>query len=111
MSRIIIRRAKPSDRADVLRAVVELQNYERQLHETRLPGEQIADAYTDAEQRRGGRLGARGRRARKFRGFCSWLDRAPGESGRDRRFEPIWIHLGYLRPLDLSRQANRKPAS
>jgi ribosomal protein S18 acetylase RimI-like enzyme len=29
-----------------MKAVVELQNHERELHETRLPGEQIADAYT-----------------------------------------------------------------
>jgi ribosomal protein S18 acetylase RimI-like enzyme len=43
---IVIRRAEPSDRSDLLKAVIELQDYERQLHETRLPGEQIADLYT-----------------------------------------------------------------
>ena len=46
MDCIVIRRAEPSDRPDLLKAVIELQDYERQLHETRLPGEQIADAYT-----------------------------------------------------------------
>ena len=46
MQRMVVRRAEPSDRANLMKAVVELQNYERELHETRLPGEQIADAYT-----------------------------------------------------------------
>src|SRR6516162_4121758 len=43
---IVVRPAKSSDLPDLLRAVVELQEYERELHETRLPGEQIAHAYT-----------------------------------------------------------------
>jgi hypothetical protein len=42
---IIVRRAEPSDRPNPVRAVAELQNYGRELHETRLPGEQMADAY------------------------------------------------------------------
>jgi len=43
---IVVRPVKPSDLPDLLRAVAELQEYERELHETRLPGEQIAHAYT-----------------------------------------------------------------
>ena len=46
MDCIVIRRAELSDRPNLLNAVAELQNYERELHETRLPGEQIAEAYT-----------------------------------------------------------------
>lgn len=46
MDCIVIRQAETSDRPNLLEAVAELQNYERELHETRLPGEQIADAYT-----------------------------------------------------------------
>ena len=46
MDCIVIRRAELSDRPNLLNAVAELQNYERELHEARLPGEQIADAYT-----------------------------------------------------------------
>jgi ribosomal protein S18 acetylase RimI-like enzyme len=42
-----IRTAIPSDRPHLLQAVVELQDYERRLHATRLPGEEIADAYLD----------------------------------------------------------------
>ncbi len=44
-SRCLIRLATPGDTANLRRAVVELNEYERRLHATRLPGEQIADAY------------------------------------------------------------------
>jgi ribosomal protein S18 acetylase RimI-like enzyme len=47
MDHIVIRTAIPSDRPDLRRAVVELQEYERSLHATRLPGAQIANAYLD----------------------------------------------------------------
>ena len=43
---MVVRRAEPSDRPNLVKAVVELQSYERELHETRLPGEQSADANT-----------------------------------------------------------------
>jgi ribosomal protein S18 acetylase RimI-like enzyme len=43
---IVIRRAEPSDWPNLLKAVAELQDYERKLHDARLPGEEIADAYT-----------------------------------------------------------------
>jgi ribosomal protein S18 acetylase RimI-like enzyme/catechol 2,3-dioxygenase-like lactoylglutathione lyase family enzyme len=42
---LVVRSARPSDLPDLRQAVVELQEYERRLHTTRLPGEQIADAY------------------------------------------------------------------
>jgi ribosomal protein S18 acetylase RimI-like enzyme len=45
MTDIVIRRASAADEPDLRRAVVELQEHERRLHATRLPGEQIADAY------------------------------------------------------------------
>jgi len=45
MGELVIRPATPSDLPDLREAVVELQDYERRLHATRLPGEQIADAY------------------------------------------------------------------
>lgn len=44
---LIIRPAMPADRPDLRQAVIELQDYERLRHPTRLPGEQIADAYLD----------------------------------------------------------------
>ena len=44
-STVTIRDAEPIDRPQLRRAVVELQEYERYLHDTRLPGEQIVDAY------------------------------------------------------------------
>ena len=42
---VTIRDAGPMDREQLRRAVVEVQEYERRLHNSRLPGEQIANAY------------------------------------------------------------------
>lgn len=42
---ITIRTATAADRPALRRAIIELQDYERRLHATRLPGPQIADAY------------------------------------------------------------------
>jgi len=42
---IRIRQAGPADRAALREAVVELQEFERRLSDTRRPGEEIADAY------------------------------------------------------------------
>jgi ribosomal protein S18 acetylase RimI-like enzyme len=47
MDRIAIRPANPLDRPQLREAVVELQEHERRLHATLLPGEQIADAYLE----------------------------------------------------------------
>jgi ribosomal protein S18 acetylase RimI-like enzyme len=44
---LIIRQSTPTDRPRLRQAIVELQDYERLRHATRLPGEQIADAYLD----------------------------------------------------------------
>jgi len=48
---VMIRPALPADRSHLRQAIVELQNYERVLHATRLPGEQVADAYLEWLQR------------------------------------------------------------
>jgi GNAT superfamily N-acetyltransferase len=48
---LIIRPATPSDRLLLRQAIVELQDCERLWHATRMPGEQIADAYLDWMQR------------------------------------------------------------
>jgi ribosomal protein S18 acetylase RimI-like enzyme len=58
MNQLVIRPARPADLPDLRRAVVELQEYERRLHATRLPGEQIADAYLTWVQRRAEKSGA-----------------------------------------------------
>jgi GNAT superfamily N-acetyltransferase len=47
-----IRPATPADRADLRRAIMELQDYERHLHDSRLAGELVADRYLDWMQRR-----------------------------------------------------------
>jgi len=44
---VTIRPVTPVDRPYLRQAIVELQNYERALHLTRLPGELVADAYLD----------------------------------------------------------------
>jgi ribosomal protein S18 acetylase RimI-like enzyme len=42
---IIIRHARASDSPDLRRAFIELQELERTLHDSRLPGETVADRY------------------------------------------------------------------
>lgn len=44
---VVIRRATDIDRQRLRQAIIELQDHERARHATRLPGEQIADAYLD----------------------------------------------------------------
>lgn len=48
---LIIRPAAIDDRPQLRQAIIKLQDYERLRHPTRLPGEQIADAYLDWMQR------------------------------------------------------------
>ncbi|MBV9519964.1 MAG: GNAT family N-acetyltransferase [Hyphomicrobiales bacterium] len=74
---VVIRRAEPSDRPKLLNAVAELQNYERELHETRLPGEQIADAYTRwmLSRAEGGGLVLAAESGGEFVGFAAaWIE-------------------------------------
>jgi ribosomal protein S18 acetylase RimI-like enzyme len=58
MNQLTIRPAIPSDWPQLRQAVIELQEHERRLHSTRLPGEQIADAYLKGMQRKAGERGA-----------------------------------------------------
>jgi ribosomal protein S18 acetylase RimI-like enzyme len=58
MSNLTIRRAIPSDSAQLRRAVVELQEHESRLHPTRLPGEQIAEAYLEWMRQQASKGGA-----------------------------------------------------
>ena len=57
MNELAIRTATLSDRGGLRAAVVELHEHERRLHNSRLPGEETADAYLDwmlAEAQQGG---------------------------------------------------------
>ena len=58
MDGLTIRAAALSDRPQLRRAVVELQDHESRLHPSRLPGDQIADAYLDWMQKRAAEQGA-----------------------------------------------------
>jgi hypothetical protein len=71
---LIIRPAIPSDRPDLRAAIIELQHYERGLHSTRLPGEQVADAHLD---------------------WLRWLQK--------QLIKPFWIHFRHMRDARISR--------
>jgi len=83
---------KSSDRPNLLKAVAELQNYEREPHEARLPGEQIADAYTRLmlSRAKGGGLVLVAEHGHEVVGFAAgWIEqeellRAPWNA-------PCWI--------------------
>ena len=53
-----IRPATAADRPDLRRAVVQLQDHERRLHDSRLPGEEVADAYLGRIESRAAQSGA-----------------------------------------------------
>jgi ribosomal protein S18 acetylase RimI-like enzyme len=55
---ITIRPATTSDHPLLRRAIIELQDHERRLHATRLPGEQIADTYLAWLEHRAAESGA-----------------------------------------------------
>ncbi len=58
MAAVALRKAEESDRADLRRAVAALHDAERAISETRLPGEQTADAYMEWLKMRGAFRGA-----------------------------------------------------
>ena len=92
-----IRDARPMDRAQLRRAIVELQEYERGLHTTRLPGEQVADEYLAWIERRTGESGAVliAEIGRHFVGFVAgWIEygNAIAETPESNRF-------GYISDL------------
>jgi ribosomal protein S18 acetylase RimI-like enzyme len=76
---VTIRDARPMDQAQLRRAVVEIQEYEGKLHSTRLPGEQIADAYLTRIENQIGEDGALliAEIDRCFVGFVAgWIERS-----------------------------------
>jgi ribosomal protein S18 acetylase RimI-like enzyme len=89
---IAIRPATPTDRPRLRQAVVELQEYERSLNATRLPGEQIADAYLDWMERQAAAAGGIALVAESdgaFAGFVAgWIEEVEGiaETPDSRRF-------------------------
>ena len=74
---VTIRDAGPTDRVQLQRAVVEIQEYERRLHSSRLSGEQIADAYLAWIENQIGKRGALliAEIDRRFVGFVAgWIE-------------------------------------
>jgi GNAT superfamily N-acetyltransferase len=51
MAGFVIRPYRETDRAAVIAAEIDLQEYERTLHDTRLPGAAVMEAYVDRLQR------------------------------------------------------------
>jgi ribosomal protein S18 acetylase RimI-like enzyme len=100
-TRVVIRHATPADRPQLRRAIVELQEYERQQHSTRLPGEQIADAYLDWMQREARADGAvlLAETGGSFAGFVAgWIEQVDclGETPDSNRFG--YISDIFVRP-------------
>jgi ribosomal protein S18 acetylase RimI-like enzyme len=91
---VAVRPATPADRPRLRAAVVELQDRERLLHPTRLPGGQVADAYLEWMLRRAGAAGAAGavlvaESGGEFAGFVAgWVEQAGniGETPDSNRF-------------------------
>ena len=50
MAAVVIRPYRETDRAAVISAEIDLQEYERTLHDTRLPGAAVMEAYFDGLQ-------------------------------------------------------------
>src|SRR4051812_14077147 len=76
---LITRPAVPTDHPQLCQAIIELQEYERLRHATRLPGEQIADAYLAWLQRQAATQGAIlvAERGGTFIGFVAgWIEQA-----------------------------------
>lgn len=74
---LTIRTAVPSDRPDLRRAFVELQEFERRLTDTRRPGKHIAEAYLDWMQDHAASYGAIlvAETDGTFAGFvCGWIE-------------------------------------
>jgi GNAT superfamily N-acetyltransferase len=72
-----IRPATAADRPRLRRAVVELQDHEHRLHDSRLPGEQVADAYLARIERESAKSGALlvAERTGAFVGFVAgWIE-------------------------------------
>jgi len=101
---VTIRDAGPMDRVQLRRAVVEIQEYERRLHNSRLPGEQIANAYLawiENQIREGGGALLIAEIDRCFVDFVAgWIEHsdAVAETG----FQSVRLHLRYLRRVRLS---------
>ncbi|RBP18191.1 ribosomal protein S18 acetylase RimI-like enzyme [Roseiarcus fermentans] len=74
-----IRPATVADRPNLRRAVVELQDHESRLHDSRLPGEQVADAYLARIETRAARDGVMlvAESAGAFVGFVAgWIEQS-----------------------------------
>ena len=91
---LVIRPMTPHDRPSLRQAIIELQDYERLRHPTRLPGEQIADAYLDWMQRQAETDGAVlvAERNSRFIGFVAgWIEQTDNiaETANSNRFGTI----------------------
>jgi len=74
-----IREAAPDDRAAVIAAIVELQDFERRLSDTRRPGAEVAQAYYERLRENAGQDGAMlvAEADGAFAGFVvGWIERA-----------------------------------
>jgi hypothetical protein len=102
-----VRLALPSDRLALAAAVVELHEEERRLHDSRLPGEETADAYLVwmlAEAARGGAIFVAEANG-VFAGFAAeWIveENVLEETPHSNRFGPEPPGVGGLSPRSIS---------
>ena len=106
MDRPTIRAATPSDRVDLRAAVVELQEHERRLSATRLPGDAMADAYLEwmldrVETASGAVLVVEVDGV--FAGFAAGWVEEDESLAETPELQPLRARLGPLRPAGLSR--------
>ena len=88
---VVIRPVTPADRPQLRLAIIELQEYERRQHTTRLPGDQIADAYLDwmLDQAHAAGVVLMAENEGSFVGFVAgWIEQtdAIGETADSKRF-------------------------
>ena len=114
MSLLIVRPAARSTFRICGAAMVELQEHERLLHATRLPGEAVADAYLAwmldrAAEASGAAVIAEVDGA--FAGFAAGWIEDELNIAETPDFEPLRAHIRRLRAAGLSRSARRLAAS
>ena len=76
-ARPAIRPARREDRENLISAIIELQEYERRLHDSRLPGAEVAEPYLSVLQARSAQEGAMlvASRDSAFAGFVAgWVE-------------------------------------
>src|SRR5271163_3677948 len=107
-----IRQATPSDRSQLIAAIIELQEHERRLHDSLRPGVEIAAPYLASIEARAARQGAIlvAETDEGFVGFVAgWIRTGRRVDLRNPRIQSFRLCLRHLRPERLPPSWNRIP--